>query len=136
MNTLYIMCGLPGSGKTTLSEQLSKTYNLKLYCFDKLKLIFDRDAILKNIEKDIIKSDVIFDNLFLTKKSRQSLLENINTPCSKILIVLETPLDECINRNRQREFREQLSDDFIYHLQKRYQPPSLDEGWDDIIFLK
>lgn len=135
MGTLYITCGLPGSGKTTLSEQLSKNYNLKLYCFDKLKRTFDRYTIIKNIEKDLMEFDVIMDDLFLTQKSRLFLLENINVSCEKIVLVLNTPLEVCIQRNEQRDFRDYLSEDFIRDLQKRYQPPSYDEGWDDILFF-
>lgn len=136
MNTLHVTCGLPGAGKSTLSKNLSETCDLKLYCYDKLKRTFDRDTIIKNIEKDLKEFDVIFDDLFICKYSRLHLLENINIPCKKVLIVLETPLEECLKRNRQRNSEERLSDNFICDLHKRYQPPSLDEGWDDIQFIK
>lgn len=31
---LYVLCGLPGSGKTTFSQKLKEKYNAKLYCYD------------------------------------------------------------------------------------------------------
>ena len=31
---IYVFCGIPASGKTTLSQQLAQQHNAKLYCYD------------------------------------------------------------------------------------------------------
>ena len=42
MSTLYIVAGLPGTGKTTLSEYLQKELGVPLFCKDKMKeILFD-----------------------------------------------------------------------------------------------
>ncbi|WP_059003220.1 AAA family ATPase [Bittarella massiliensis (ex Durand et al. 2017)] len=42
MSTLYIVAGLPGTGKTTLSEYLQEELGVPLFCKDKMKeILFD-----------------------------------------------------------------------------------------------
>ena len=42
MSTLYIVAGLPGTGKTTLSEYLQRELGVPLFCKDKMKeILFD-----------------------------------------------------------------------------------------------
>ena len=135
--TIYVTCGLPGSGKTTLSIKMSKKYNLNRYSWDELKGIMRLQEIYDNIIYDINhNTDVILDYIFLTTDARLRLLDKIKElDCKKILLVLNTPLEECLIRNRNSDRDHHLADGHIKLLNKRYQPPSLDEGWDDIIYI-
>ena len=47
---------------------------------------------------------------------------------------MTTPFEECISRNAQRQ-EHRLPNFVIYHLNQEYQPPSLEEGWDDIQYI-
>lgn len=130
--TLYVLCGLPASGKTTLSHILTKKYNAKLYCYDDHKL--KHLDLYERIKKDLPTHNVVLDDLMLVKAWRKELLDSIKeVNCKKVLIVLTTPLDVCIERNTIRNSRP--SNAAIYHLSHRYQPPTLDEGWDDIQYI-
>lgn len=139
MVTCYVLCGISGSGKTTMSYILAKEYNAQLYCFDDMRKGYRfeerqkvHDKIYACIREDFSNGfNVVYDNLNITYERRIELLLAIkDIPCKKILIVMTTPLEVCIHRNAERKNR--LHDSVIYHLNTRYCPPSLDEGWDDI----
>lgn len=137
---LYVLCGIPASGKTTLSKQLSSQYNAKLYCYDEFIKLYkkhDRHEYLYNlIANDLaVGHNIVLDDLHTRFEWRKTLLDAIkDIPCKKILIIMTTPLEECIRRNAQRQGSSRLPEFIIYHLNKEYQPPSLDEGWDEILY--
>lgn len=136
---IYVLCGLPGAGKTTISRQLQQQYHAELYCYDEFikhhNLLDKRQQMFEKIVSDLrTGKDVILDDLHTCIEWRINLLSAIqNVPCKKVLIVMTTSLEECIRRNSQRTNR--LPDFVIYYLNSQYQPPTLDEGWDDIIYI-
>lgn len=142
--SFYILCGLPASGKTTLSTQLANEHNAKLYHYDEFKKGCKpqeskqtHQRLYNQIKQDLLQgNDVVLDDLHLALEWRKSLLSALqDIPCKKILIVMITPLEECVRRNAQRQGQARLPDFVIYHLNQRYQPPSLEEGWDDIQYV-
>jgi len=65
---ILVLCGLPGSGKTSFAEKLSKE-GTKIYDFD--KLIIEKELTLEEIFERIKeeKSSIcVADGLFLTQK--------------------------------------------------------------------
>lgn len=141
---LFVFCGIPGSGKTTLSTKIAIANNAKIYHYDDFKKEFKRQQfrqthqrLYKQIIQDLLSdSDVVLDDLHTRLEWRQDLLSAIqDIPCKKILVVMTTPLEECVRRNAQRQGQARLPDSAIYHLNQRYQPPSLEEGWDDIQYI-
>lgn len=140
MPTLIVLCGIPGSGKTTLSKQLAEQYNAKLYCFDNLpkahhpKYANDvRTQMWLDIAEDLRNGhSIVCDDLHTKLKWRSGLLSAIcGIPCEKKLVIMETPLQECIRRNANRKFR--LPDNIIIRIHHSYETPIIDEGWDEII---
>lgn len=143
MRMFVVFCGIPASGKTTKSQEVSKQYNAKLYCFDEYKIkvrqlsgMTSHERMYQDIKSDLLQGhDVVLDDLHTRLEWRESLLSALqDIPCKKILIVMTTPLEECVRRNAQRQ-KGRLPDFVIYHLNQRYQPPSLEEGWDDIQYI-
>lgn len=135
---IFVLCGLPGSGKTTLSKQLSQQYNARICCYDDCEKDYVNRTyapfysfICKQKEEN---ENIIIDNINLTIKSRMELLEILKIfSDKKILIILTTSLDQCISRAKQRE---RITPEFIIRaLNSQYQSPSLDEGWDDIWYV-
>lgn len=140
MTTLYVICGLPGSGKSTLCEYLSKSEGLVVCSYDKIartSQLTSNEVYTKwvtDIKLELLNGkDVIADSTNLTVKSRKELLQYLgNIDCRKVLIALNTPLSECIKRNESRQFS--LPYIVIADAAKIYEFPREDElGWDDIL---
>lgn len=89
--------------------------------------------MLANIANDLRKGKtVVVDNVNTTLKMRTDMLTVFgDIDCGKKIIVMQTPFDVCIERNRNRKRR--LPDCILYDLQTHYEQPTLAEGWDEII---
>ena len=140
-NYFIALCGIPGSGKSTLSKKLAQTYNAKLYSYDdicrqsELNDVHEMRAhILTSIAEDLRNGyNVIFDDVNILTSSRiEVLLSTEDIKCSKVLVVMNTPLEECLHRNANRKKR--LPDWAINHMHRKYQVPTFNEGWDEILY--
>ena len=141
-STLYVLCGIPGSGKTTHSTQLAEQANAQLFSFDEYPGACDPRKTKQAKEQmyDDVRSalnaecDVVLDDLHTKKEWRVNLLSTgRDIECHKILVVMTTSLDECLSRNRQRQRR--LPDFVVKSLAEGYENPDLVEGWDEIKYV-
>ena len=142
MSTLYVLCGLPGSGKTTYAKQLSENTGIKRYSFDEYPGACDprKAKQAKQQMYDDVRSalnagcDVVLDDLHTKKEWRANLLSTLrDIECHKILVVMTTSLDECLSRNRRRKRR--LPDFVVKSLAESYENPDLVEGWNEIVYI-
>lgn len=135
MLNLLVLCGTPGSGKTTLARKILKDYDYDFHSFDDLGCNTHRDLILPIKESLKNGHDVIVDSTYSRKKIRMELLESIHDlECRKIIYYLPTPLDLCISRNAERGYT--VSTDTLQGIYYSFQSPVLEEGWDEIIILR
>lgn len=139
---LHVLCGIPGSGKTTLSKQLTEAQNAVLYCYDKIPYAHyprKQEAVRNRMYSQIADNlangkNVVCDHLHITKTERHNVLAAVShVACRKVLHVMQTPLCVCIERVRNRE-RFNVPEDAIEICARAYEDPSLDEGWDEIIY--
>jgi tRNA uridine 5-carbamoylmethylation protein Kti12 len=135
------MCGIPGSGKTTLSRQLAEKLGAILYCYDALpkKHVCEdvHQTMYKNIAKNIQHGNIVIcDDLHLTIIERKQLINALHdVECVKVIHVMHTPLDVCIERNRNRKYNAgKLPDAALKYCYAKYEEPTLSEGWDEIIY--
>ena len=137
----YVLCGIPGSGKSTIATQLAKEQNAKVYSYDTVrhesKLGAFEDIctlICQNIISDLSDGhNVIYDAPNHKLIYRQDILNAISDiPCKKICVVLLTPFEECLKRNVNRETR--LPDFVLHEIYSNFELPTLDEGWDEILY--
>ena len=145
MSTLYMMVGCPGSGKSTFAKTLKGKYISRDEI--RFKLLQDKDnyfakegevfqKFIYEIEEGLSKdSDVIVDATHLNKGSRHKLLSKIH-PEKVIAIVMDTPLDVCLQRNAQRSGRALVPEDVIRNMYQNMTMPNYDEGFDAIIMVK
>lgn len=132
MTTLYLFCGSPGSGKTTLSKQMAEQYNAERISFDERHYIRHTDMILPIVEALTDGKNVVADSVFSHVKQRTAILDAVkDIPCRKVLVYMTTPLDECLRRNANRKNR--LPDFVVESFYNSFEPPTLAEGWDEII---
>ena len=117
---MTLIMGHPNAGKTTYSAR----YDNVLHLDD-----FPRNKFL-NCNEAVRRSDgnVVVEGIYNLRCRRIKLLEAVaGKGCRNVCIWLDTPLDECVRReDRGRDERT---------VRGPLQPPTLDEGWDEIIRL-
>ena len=135
MLTLYLFCGAPASGKTTISKQMAEKYNAERISFDERHYMRHNEMISPILEALMDEKNVVADSVFAYVKQRKMILDAVkNIPCKKILIYMTTPLDECLRRNANR--KNHLPDFVVESFYNSIEPPTLDEGWDEIWYYK
>lgn len=116
MKKFIMLVGLPGSGKSTTAATLAAETGAKIVSPDKIreelygnesiqgdpKLVF---ATAKARIKQLIKEDysVIYDATNLQQKWRGDILEILPSGVSAEAIIINTPLEECLQRNALRD---------------------------------
>lgn len=136
---LFVVCGLQGSGKTTYATQLVKDIGAKMYEIDGFYFAHkplqhdEITALLHTSIHDDLRNgiDMVCDGTYVTDFVRLRLLNGIaDVPCRKTIVVMNTPLEECLRRNANREHK--VPDHVVGTFAKMYQHPTLEEGWDEI----
>ena len=150
---LFIMVGLPGSGKSNLAERLRIEEGDDLYVApvihssDNLREELFGDAneqgnnqelfteLHKRIKRDLLNGiDVIYDATNIDKKKRVSFLQELKKiPCYRVCVAVMTPYYQCVMWNRTRDRR--VPDKVIRKMYKKWAPPEYREGFDDIQFF-
>lgn len=122
---MILIIGLPNAGKTTYSMQFEKVVHLDSFSGGKYK-----QCIIVASQID----DVCVDGVFHQKSRRIDLLAACNGHFGKrICIWLDTPIDVCLRREQEGRKRPDM---IIKNLAAAFEPPTYDEGWDEIIIVK
>lgn len=79
--------------------------------------------------------NVILDTTNLRVNIRKKVLQAVkDISCKKVVVYMDTSLEQCLYRNAHREVR--LQDCIIESTYMSLQKPTLEEGWDEIIYVK
>ena len=139
---LWIMVGLPASGKSTFASQYCKVHPNTIHVSrDEIRFskITDDEAYF-SAEREVFKEfckqiqnnlnaglDVIADATHLNWKSRSKLIRNLNLKNANInCIYVNTPVEVCIERNRTREGRACVPEDVIMTMNRSLTDPNTD----------
>lgn len=151
MQTVIVMCGYPGCGKTSYAKTELKDFIR--YSMDDIVAMLTQTFYIKmskvydKVERDVIrelislKLDIVIDKTHLTQKSRRKIIgkivnyaRNSGLPRPYIkLIVIETPAEICIERNKALR---KVPPGIHIKMVKSFEVPTIDEGWDEIIKVK
>lgn len=151
MSNLFIMVGIPGSGKSTFIKQyanklkgttciisrdvirFSMVAENEEY-FSKEKEVFKE--FINQIQKGMQQADNVFiDATHISRASRYKLLVNIgNKNRTTVNIVwINTPLEKAIQNNELRKgTRSYVPTGTIYQMHSNFQAPELEEGFTSI----
>lgn len=150
MKNIYILCGVQGSGKSTYAKNNKDNLKARIVSTDQIR----KDYPLKEIDVfpkafSLIKEylsegyNVIFDATNINKEKRKENLEGIFSYVNRnevklICICLNTNKDLCKERVN---LRNNLANELYLPLNvidnyfSMFEKPTLEEGFDEIIFL-
>lgn len=155
MSTLYIMCGCPGSGKTTIAKQYYNKHSLttKYVSRDDIRFSLVKEGepyfskeidvyreYIRQIKEGLDNSyDVIADATHLNHGSRSKLLLALGKSLKGVKIVavvVYRPTPVAIEQNKLREgTRSFVPEDALISMAKAFEEPFDEEGFDKIIYL-
>ena len=159
MKTLYLMCGVPGSGKTHYAKNhLIPHAHYSYISRDEIRFdlveenedYFSKENDVFRIFVDEIVHDlknplndcVIADATHINWASRKKLINAIgreiplDNQINIIPIVIHTSLKTCLERNGQREGREVVPEKVIENMHNRFRSPSKDPfDYDGIMYV-
>lgn len=150
MATLYVMCGIPGSGKSTfIRTHINKQQQvwvsrdvIRYRMVDEEESYFSReDEVWEEFIRQINAFlqdgyDVFADATHINQGSRRKLLNEIYVECKKEVVYINTPVSLCLERNLDREGRECVPSKVIHRMYHQFEEPSFEEGFSTIYIVK
>lgn len=153
--TLFMMVGIPGSGKTTVARNYEKTYNIKVFSSDEYrkKLLgnesdqSNNNLVFKTLYNDIADNlrsgnNCILDATNINTKDRKKAIDSIDSILrnkfniknkfiyKKIAVVCLSGVSTCIERDAKRE--RSVGEEVIKKFISRFEYPQIFEGFNDI----
>ena len=141
MPTLYILIGLPASGKTTYAKTTLK--NAYRVCHDDLvdmlmgEYDIKKTATMHAVEWSIVHTilsrgeDVVVDRTNLDPVTRARFInaaQSVDIPVGIIGVVVDVPIETCKERNRMRV--KPIPDEAYTRLAAHWMPARMEEGFD------
>lgn len=139
---LILLCGIPGSGKTTYAEKMKNSYTYHLSS-DAIRKELYGDENIQGNPSDVFALmqdraimllnngfDVIYDATNITRKDRASIITKCPRFAQIECHIIWAPIETCIERDAARE--RTVGKEVIDRMLKRFQAPYYDEGIDKI----
>jgi predicted kinase len=158
MSNIYILCGLPGSGKSTWARNKVKedNYNTLILSKDDIRTMIHGEYQFNHLTEDTVKDilmwsimgyvvrnkDIILDETHISKVKRVFQIESIKNFLSKrqfnFKCVYFTSQEGNLERRMKnpRGISKEKWNEVIENMKCKFEPPTLDEGFDEIIEVK
>ena len=145
---LYILCGIPGSGKSTWANNFMNEHYTEKICYvsrDEIRFSIlkddedyfaHEDEVFRKFAETLYNTlidgcDVIADATHLTRYSRRKLTNAIDAlgtvNYNIIYIYFNISLDVCLERNAQRTGRAFVAEDTVRSMFKNMREPQANE---------
>ena len=142
MMTLYMMVGLPASGKSTYAKILAEEVDGIVVSSDGIRAEWYGDEAIQGDPSKIFREvelrcknalgtgqSVIMDATNMNAKKRANFLRQMPA-CHKVCVVMAVPFDVCIAHDKERSRSVGL--EVMEKMRKNFQMPYYNEGWDHI----
>ena len=153
MNALIMMCGIPGSGKSTYAKKLLELHpdwhyvsrdEVRYEYVDDKEHYFDHEdevyrEFCNRIDMYLLTGEtVIADATHLNMSSRNKLINNLSARgYEKIVVIMTTPFEECMKRNAAREGITRVPDQSMYNMKRSFKAPNpYTEDFNKILTVK
>lgn len=150
MPRMFMMVGLPASGKSTAAEILGRDYEAVIISSDRIRYeLYGSEetqgnpaTVFSKVKERAVAAlcegyNVVIDATNVSAKKRTSFLAEIsrrvNVPFKKICVAMMTPYDSCVERDaaRKRTVGRPIIDKMI----RQFEVPFYNEGWDEIALI-
>lgn len=138
MTEIVLMCGVPGSGKSTWrADNLDATH--VVVSKDRMPSSARKQARqVREIRAAIAEGrPVVVDNTNITRAERAPLLAlaaELGVPCRAVVVTV--PLEVARERNARRVGRAQVPDGIVRQMASRWEVPTLEEGFVDVCVVE
>lgn len=139
---LILLCGIPGSGKTTYAEKMKNSYTYHLSS-DAIRKELYGDENIQGNPSDVFALmqdraimllnngfDVIYDATNITRKDRASIITKCPRFAQIECHIIWAPIETCIERDAAR--KRTVCKEVIDRMLKKFQPVFYDEGINEI----
>jgi predicted kinase len=139
-----MLMGIPGSGKSTVAEDIASRYDARFVSTDELRneltgseTDFSQDVRVFAIGRARIEAalaanqNVVYDATNLTRADRRKVLKILPADTYKVCYFRKVSLKTAIERNINRKRVVPLA--VIERMYGRLMEPAMEEGWDEII---
>lgn len=150
---IYLLTGLPGSGKSTWSRNVAENPNIIIICEDNIRLMLKGKYVFDPLYEPLVKEiaeaafndalmagfDIILDEVYYTKALRAKSIDQIKNhtlPTELEIICVWFTENQNNLRYRMKESRGYSDlkwEEVITTMSQNFEIPTLDEGFDDII---
>ena len=144
---LYIMCGLPASGKTTEAKKIVAEDGAEYVSSDEIRKELYGDESCQSDNQKVFEhyykrmnqylsegKDVVIDSTNVTLKSRKRILSECKVDCIKLVYIINTPIEICYENDLKRE--RHVGKEVIDKFWKNFQCPQSFEGFDSIVIIQ
>ena len=148
---LYLMIGVPGSGKSTYAKNILKYGDIYISRDEiRYSLLTEEDdyfakenevikTFIDNIDKSLVNEeyygDVYADATHLSPKSRAQVLNKLKNKDKVSAIYLDIPLDLILERNAQRKGRALVPENVVRRMYNSIILPTKAEGIEELIII-
>ena len=146
----HCLIGIPGSGKSTFAQYFLELLPETLYiCPDRIRQQLYGNALVQGDWSDIqleiskqfaiaqvTQQSVLYDATNIIPDWRRDILKRYQPTSGQwVGWVFKTPLDVCLQRNRDRQ--RQVPEAIIRHYEQSFkaQPPQLVEGFSELVII-
>lgn len=148
---LYLMMGVPGSGKSTYAKNILKDGDIYISRDEiRYSLLTEEDdyfakenevikTFIDNIDKSLVNEEycgnVYADATHLSPKSRAQVLNQLKNKDKISAIYLDIPLDLILERNAQRKGRALVPENVVRRMYNSITLPTKAEGIEELIII-